>query len=192
MVEEVSPEEEYNILKRKANYHREKKEYELAEKYAERAYGLAMDENQKIYSSHVYWNSRAKRLESKKNFSEAAECYKQSAEALNEVDDKIALGEYSNYYKCLALSSLDNEKLFINNINRAIKFAKKSGDEKSECYLIGLKCENKSRFEDDREKKISYLEMAKIHYNKVGAKESVRVVDVLINEISRKKFSPYP
>ena len=182
--------ERYNFLMKEVKFHRKKKEYKLAEEYAEQACSLAIDENQKRYSSYIYWNSRAKRLESEEDFSEAAECYKQSGDVIANINEKLGFGEYSNYYKCLALSETDPKKAE-NYFDRAIRLAEKGKDKQGEYYLRALKYEHLSKFESDKEKKLEYLEKAKKYYIEGEHKKSAEVVKFLINEIKRKRKAPY-
>jgi tetratricopeptide (TPR) repeat protein len=142
---------ETDILKWKSTKYRFEGNTELAEEYAKKAYEKAdfYKEHLKdpdfeikiIYNKQIYYSLKAKRLEEIGKLEEAAELYKLSAEIIREINEKIANHKYSDYYKCLALSSLNGNHTenFKSNINKAIEHARKCDDEKQIFFCLILK-----------------------------------------------------
>lgn len=173
--------------------------YEMAEtwageccKLAKQAYDKFKDEGFRkasIYNEHFYWNLKAKRLETEKKFEEAAESYKKSAEVMSKIDEKVSSNEYINYHKCIVIANKYNEDILKENINNAVEFAEKIGDEKQKYYLLGLKYDHLGRFAQNIEEKIDLLEQAKENYYRAEEKSLGKDVEFpLFYYLSKKEL----
>ncbi len=80
-------------------------------------------------SEHMYWNLKAHQFEMNGKPRDVAEYYRKSAEAASKFNEDTGLDEYANYYRYLALVNLNDRKKFETNIDGAISFSEKRGDE---------------------------------------------------------------
>jgi len=192
-------ETQMDFYKRKSIKYRLEGKYELAEIWTKKCYELAKQAYEKfkkesfkkaaLFNEHIYWNLRAKRLEAEKKFEEAAECYKKSAEVIQEIDKKTAIDEYINHYKCLAIANKYDKDIFEENIDKAIELAKEIKDEKQKYYLLGLKCDHFVSFVQNIEEKIELLKQAKENYYRAGEKKLGKAMEfVRFYYLSKKEF----
>lgn len=166
----------------------EGKAFKLAE-YAYNKFGFESYKESAIFFKHMYWNQKAREFEAEKNFEEAAEAYKKSAEIISEIDEHIGDDEYINYYKCLAIKNKYNEEELTSAIDKAIELAEKGTDERQKAYLIGFKYDHLAKFAENIEERIELYNQAKENFYKSGDESSGRVSDfVLSYNISRKEL----
>ncbi len=192
-------ESQIDFYKRKSIKYRLEGKYELAENWTKKCCRLAKQAYIKFKKEsfrdaassfeHMYWNLRAKRYESEKNFKNAAECYKNSAEVVVAIDKKVAIDEYINYYKCLAIVNKYNENIFKEKIDKAIKLAEETKDEKQKYYLLGFKYDHLVKFTKYIEKRIEFLKQAKENYYRAGEKNLGKTTEyILFYNLSKKEL----
>jgi len=192
-------ESQLDFYKRRSIKYRLEGNYKFAETWTKKCYELADQAYNKfkkrwlreaaIFNRHMYWNLRAKRLEAEREFEEAAECYKKSAEEISQLDEKVAIDEYINHYKCMAIANKRNKDVFEKNVNEAIKLAESINDEKQRYYLLGFKYDHLVRFAQDIEKKIELLEQAKENYYRADGKNLGKAIEfVLYYYLSKKEL----
>ncbi|WP_456467836.1 tetratricopeptide repeat protein [Archaeoglobus sp.] len=165
-------------------------EYEKAIVFAQKCYELAEQGHSKfkkkylrkisIFNKHIFWNLKAKKFEAERHYLEAAECYKNSAEIISELDVNRSYDEYVNYYKCLAIANKFNPIMFEEYITKAIEYSAKRNDDKQTSYLLGLRDENLVKFNQNIEKRIDLLRRAKENYYKAGDINSGKLVEYLL------------
>ena len=120
---------------------------------------------------------------------QAAECYKKSAEVIQEIDKKIAIDEYINHYKCLAIANKYDKDIFEEKINKAIELAEENKDEKQKYYLLGLKYDHLGSFAQNIEEKIELLKQAKENYYRASEKNLGKAMEFLLfYYLSKKEF----
>ena len=162
--------------------------FELTDKFLKNYKDFSETPEYKM-DEHWYWSLKAKEFEAEKNFEEAAQAYKKSAEIIYEIDKDLGYDELINYYKCLAIKNKSNENELRSAVDKAIELAEKRKDEKQKTYFLAFKYDHLAKFAENVEERIELYNQAKENFYKAGDENSGRVSDfVLSYNISKKEL----